>query len=64
MQGTCGNYVSGSSDQKTAFKVTQPNSAQVTPTKIQMRTFEITQYKISNNSGLKFNQIPKDDTIR
>ena len=64
MQGTCGNYVSGSSDQKTAFKVTQPNSAQVTPTKIQMNTFEITQYKISNNSGLKFNQIPKDDTIR
>ena len=25
-----------------------------------MRTFEITQYKISNNSGLKFNQIPKE----
>ncbi len=60
MQGTCGNYVSGSSDKKTTFKETQPNSAQITPTKIQMRTFEITQYKISNNSGLKFNQIPKN----
>ena len=29
-----------------------------------MRTFEITQYKISNNSGLKLNQIPKDGTSR
>ena len=64
MQGTCGNYVSRSSDKKTAFKETQPNSAQATPTKIQMRTFEITQYKISNNSGLKFNQIPKEGTSR
>ena len=27
-----------------------------------MKTFEITQYKISNSSGLKINQIPKDNT--
>ena len=27
-----------------------------------MKTFEITQYKISNSSGLKINQIPKDGT--
>ena len=26
-----------------------------------MKTFEITQYKISNSSGLKINQIPKDN---
>ena len=37
---------------------TQANSARVSPTKIQMKTFEITQYKISNSSGLKVNQIP------
>ena len=37
---------------------TQTNSAHVSPTKIQMKTFEITQYKISNSSELKINQIP------
>jgi hypothetical protein len=37
---------------------TQTNSAHVSPTKIQMKTFEITQYKISNRSELKINQIP------
>ena len=37
---------------------TQKNSAYVSPTKIQMKTFEITQFKISNSSELKINQIP------
>ena len=41
---------------------TQANSVRVSPTKIQMKTFEITQYKISNRSELKINQIPKDGT--
>ena len=48
-----------------------PNSARVTPTKIQMRTFEITQYQVngitgmnrpSENSGLKYNHQPEDGT--
>ena len=37
---------------------TQANLVRVSPTKIQMKTFEITQYKISNSSELKINQIP------